>query len=74
MIEPDHSHLSVVRQCALVSIDRSTFCRAPSPETAENLLLMRLLDEQFLETPWLIEQDHRRVKLGIGPMLGFRLS
>jgi putative transposase len=52
MIEPDHPHLSVVRQCALVSISRSTFYRTPAPETAENLLLMRLLDEQFLETPW----------------------
>jgi putative transposase len=52
MIEPDHPHLSVVRQCALVSIGRSTFYRARAPETAENLLLMRLLDEQFLETPW----------------------
>jgi putative transposase len=52
MIEPDHRHLSVVRQCALVSIGRSTFYRAPAPETVENLLLMRLLDEQFLETPW----------------------
>jgi putative transposase len=52
MIEPDHPRLSVVRQCALVSIGRSTFYRAPAPERAENLLLMRLLDEQFLETPW----------------------
>ena len=52
MIEPGHPRLSIVRQCALVSIGRSTFYRAPAPETAENLLLMRLLDEQFLETPW----------------------
>ncbi len=52
MIEPKQQHLSVVRQCALVSIGRSTFYRAPAPEAPENLLLMRLLDEQFLETPW----------------------
>jgi len=52
MIEPEHPHLSVVRQCALASISCSTFYRAPAAETAENLLLMRLLDEQFLETPW----------------------
>jgi putative transposase len=52
MIEPDHPHLPVVRQCALVSISRSTFYRALAPETAKNLLLMRLLDEQFLATPW----------------------
>jgi putative transposase len=52
MIDPTHPHLSVVRQCGLVSIGRSAFYRASTPATAENLLLMRLLDEQFLETPW----------------------
>ena len=52
MIEPEHPHLSIVRQCELVSISRSGFYRAPAPETAVNLALMRLIDEQFLETPW----------------------
>ena len=52
MIEPEHPRLSVVRQCELVSISRSGFYRAPAPETAENLALMRLIDAQFLETPW----------------------
>ena len=52
MIDPGHSRLSIVRQCELVSISRSSFYRAPTPESAENLVLMRLIDEQFLETPW----------------------
>jgi hypothetical protein len=52
MIEPGHARLSVVRQCALISLGRSTFYRAPAPETAAHLTLMRLLDAQFLETPW----------------------
>jgi len=52
MIDPEHPHLSLVRQCALVSIGRSTYYRTPTPDTAENLALMRLVDEQFLETPW----------------------
>jgi putative transposase len=52
MIDPDHSRLSILRQCELVSISRSSFYRAPTPESAENLALMRLIDEQFLETPW----------------------
>src|SRR5260221_11699604 len=33
-------------------ISRSSFYREPTPESAENLVLMRLIDEQFLETPW----------------------
>ena len=52
MIEPDHPDLSVVRQCELVSISRSSFYYQPVGETAENLALMRLIDAQFLETPW----------------------
>jgi putative transposase len=52
MIEADHPRLSIARQCALVSIARSTFYREPAPETAVNLDLMRRIDEQFLEAPW----------------------
>ena len=52
MIDPGHPRLSIVRQCELASISRSSFYREPTPEGAENLVLMRLIDEQFLETPW----------------------
>ena len=52
LIDSGHLGLSIVRQCELVSVSRSTFYREPAPETALNLTLMRLVDEQFLETPW----------------------
>jgi putative transposase len=52
MIDPGHSRLSIVRQCELVSISRSSFYREPTVESEEALSLMRLIDEQFLETPW----------------------
>jgi putative transposase len=52
MIEPDHSQLSILRQCELVSISRSGFYYQPQGETPLNLELMRLIDAQFLETPW----------------------
>jgi putative transposase len=52
LIETDHEDLSIVRQCELVSISRSSFYDQPTGETAENLTLMRLIDVQFLETPW----------------------
>jgi len=51
-IEPGHVRLSVVRQCELLSISRSSFYYQPMGETAGNLALMRLIDAQFLETPW----------------------
>ena len=52
LIEPEHGQLSIVRQCELVSISRSSFYHRPMGETAETLALMRLIDAQFLETPW----------------------
>jgi putative transposase len=52
MIDPDHPRLSIVRQCELVSISRASFYRRPASETPENLELMRLIDEAFLECPF----------------------
>jgi putative transposase len=52
MIDLEHPQLSVVRQCELVAISRSGFYYQPAGETLLNLELMRLIDRQFLETPW----------------------
>ena len=52
LIDSDHPTLSVVRQCQLVAINRSRFYYQPVGATVENLALMRLIDAQFLETPW----------------------
>ena len=57
MIQPDHPTLSIVRQCRLASIGRSTFYHAPrygahGGESPENLTLMAEIDRQFLETPF----------------------
>ena len=52
MIDPGYKRLSIVRQCELVSISRASFYRRPASESEENLKLMRLIDEAFLETPW----------------------
>jgi len=51
-VSKDHPKLSVRRQCALLSLTRSTLYYAPVGETPANLALMRLIDEQFLKTPW----------------------
>ena len=52
MIEPGNPRLSVSKQCALLSIARSSFYYEPMGETAQNLVLMLLIDKQFLETPF----------------------
>jgi putative transposase len=52
MIEPNHPQLSVRRQCELLGLTRSTLYYEPAGESVENLHLMRLLDEQYLRTPF----------------------
>jgi putative transposase len=52
MIEADHPDLSIGQQCELLSISRSSFYYEPKGETALNLILMRQIDKQFLETPF----------------------
>ncbi len=49
MIEPNLPDLSVGKQCALLSISRSSFYYEPKGESQMNLDLMRLIDKQFLE-------------------------
>jgi putative transposase len=51
-IDRSHPELSVRRQCALLGIHRSQLYYEPVPETSENLAFMRLVDEQYLKTPF----------------------
>ncbi len=52
LIEPEHPELSIAQQCELLGLARSTYYYEPVPESEENLLLMRLLDEQYTRTPF----------------------
>ena len=52
MVDPAHRRLSLVRQCRLVSIARSSFYYEGTGESPVNLRLMRSIDTQFLETPF----------------------
>jgi putative transposase len=67
LIEEDHPKLSVRRQCELLGLNRSTVYYEPTPETPENLALMRLIDEEYTAHPfygsrkiaqWLRGQGH----------------
>ena len=51
MISPNE-RLPISRQCELLPISRSAFYYRECGESSFNLVLMRLIDEQFLETPW----------------------
>jgi putative transposase len=68
LVEPDHSVLSVRRQCELLGLCRASLYYEPAPATEENLRLMRLLDREYTAHPflgsrrltaWLIGQGER---------------
>jgi putative transposase len=52
LLEPGHPQLSLRRQCALLGLARSSLYYQPAPVSAEDLPLMRLLDEQYTATPF----------------------
>jgi len=53
MINPDDPDLSISKQCELLELPRSSYYREPrSGETAENLELMRLIDEEYTRHPF----------------------
>jgi putative transposase len=52
LIEPSHLELSVRRQCELLGLNRSTLYYQPAPQTAQDLALMRLIDEEYTRHPF----------------------
>jgi putative transposase len=68
-IQVKHSSISIERQCELLGLARSSYYYEPCLENEENLTLMRLLDKQYLDTPyygirrmqWFLQQQGYRV-------------
>lgn len=52
LVEPTHPDLGIERQCDLLGLARSSYYYQPAPAKPEDLHLMRLLDEQYLRTPF----------------------
>ena len=74
-MEPSNPDISILRQCELLGLPRSSYYYQPRGESPLNLKLMRILDEQYTRTPfygspkmtiWLKEQgceiNHKRVE------------
>ena len=67
MLEPKHPTLSLASQCALLGLSRSTAYYREHRDTTLDLELMRLMDEQYMRTPfygvrrftdWLCDQGY----------------
>ncbi|MGB7719649.1 MAG: IS3 family transposase [Bryobacteraceae bacterium] len=52
LVERANPEISVRRQCELLGVNRSGLYYEPAGESEENLRLMRLLDEQYTQTPF----------------------
>lgn len=53
LINPGHPKLTILRQCELLGLSRSTYYYEPAPETQENLELMKLIDALYTKRPFL---------------------
>ncbi len=49
LVEKGHSTLSLQKQCGLLELNRSSYYHKTKPESEENLLLMKRIDELYLE-------------------------
>ncbi|WNZ21396.1 hypothetical protein HJG54_21620 [Leptolyngbya sp. NK1-12] len=67
---PDHPQLSLVQQCQLLQIARSSLYYQPKAPVDEELELLRLIDQQYLETPC---YGSRKMALFLQPC-GYRIN
>ena len=63
MMERGHPALSTVRQCALLSISRSSLNYRRKGTCPEDLAVMKAMDQQYLSTPF---YGSRRMKVCLG--------
>ncbi len=54
MIEPQNKQLSILKQCELIHFPKASYYRLDGAiETKENLMLMRLIDEEYMRHPFM---------------------
>jgi putative transposase len=51
-VEPGHKKITIFRQCELLSLSRSSLYYKPKGQTEYNEQLMKLIDEQYIKTPF----------------------
>jgi putative transposase len=52
MIERKHPQLSIVKQCDLLCLNRSSIYYEPAKESEENLQILRKFDNRYHEPPF----------------------
>lgn len=60
MVNVNHQKLSIVRQCKLLNLNRSSYYYCPIVETDYNLFLMKIIDQEYLKYPFLGSRQMQR--------------
>jgi putative transposase len=71
MIELGHSFLSIRRQCELIGLNRATYYWQPASETALNLQLMRLIDQEYTRAPF---YGYRKMTIRLNQQHGYAVN
>ena len=71
MIDKDHVQLSIVKQCELLNVSRAGLYYKPAKTSDLNLELMRLIDEHYLEHPYM---GARRMHVWLKEDLSYNIS
>jgi putative transposase len=66
MVDPTDQKLSIVRQCNLLNLNRSSYYYNPALETDYNLSLMRIIDQEYLKYPFYGSRQMKRHLVRIG--------
>lgn len=70
IVDSGHPRLSIRKQCRLLSLQRSTYYYQPQGESPYNLELMRLIDELFMDMPFLGSRQMRNMLVDLGHQVG----
>lgn len=71
MIDTNHPTLSIRRQCELLDLNRATFYWPPASESALNLELMRLIDQEYTRAPF---YGYRRMTARLNHQHGYAIN
>ncbi len=70
MIDPGDKRISIKRQCELLGLSRSSYYREAKNESEDNLMYMRLMDEEYTRHPFFGSRGMRDYLRRLGYKVG----